>query len=342
VKGRLWPVLRLVGGVAVLVALVAKLGTGAVLDSLRAVDATAVLAALALGLLTTVCSAWRWCLVARRLGMVLPLRAAVADCYQAVFLNSVLPAGILGDVHRAVHRGRETGDVARGVRTVVLERLVGQVVLVAAAAGVLLYRPALFDVVVSGAGRWCVVAVLLGTLVAGWVQRARLRTLLADARTALSPPVVGLSVLALAGYLATFVVAARAAGSAAPVAELLPLLVLALLAMSLPLNVGGWGPREVATAVGFGVVGLGAAQGLATAVVYGVLCLVACLPGALVLLVRGVRRRSAPGSPADPVPSVPTLAKGGRPLPTPSTPAALGSAGAAGRPRPRRLARSAA
>jgi glycosyltransferase 2 family protein len=341
VKG-LWPALKLVAGVAVVVALVWKLGAGTVLDSLRAIDAVTVLAALAIGFVTTACSAGRWCLVGRRLGLGMSLPAATADCYQAIFLNSVLPAGILGDVHRAVHHGRRTGDVRRGVRAVVLERMVGQVVLMAVALGVLLYRPALLDVVVPGGGRWVAVAVLVGILAAGWAFRARLRAVLADMRTALRPGPVVLSLLALAGYVATFVVAARAAGVTAPVVELLPLLVLALLAMSLPLNVGGFGPREAATAVGFAAVGLGAAQGLSTAVVYGVLCLVACLPGGAILLLRGVQRRTRPGSPAAPVPSPPRRARAARPLPTPCTPEGRGSTGAAARPRPRPFARSAA
>jgi hypothetical protein len=78
--------------------------------------------------------------------------------------------------------------------------------------------------------------------------------------------------------------------------------VLSLLAMGLRLNVGGWGPREGVTALAFGAAGLGAAQGLTTAVVYGVLALVASLPGALVLvaqapvLQRWERKRYATGS----------------------------------------------
>ncbi len=334
--------LKLSAGVALVVVLVSRLGAGPVLEGLRAIDASTVLAALAIGLVTTGASAWRWCLVARRLGMPMSLPAATADCYQAVFLNSMLPAGILGDVHRAVNHGRQAGDVGRGVRAVVLERLVGQLVLMAVAVGVLLFRPALLDVVAPGGGRWIAAAALAVIVVAAGVFRARLRPVVADARAALHPCVIGLSLLALAGYLATFVIAARAAGSTAPVAELLPLLVLALLAMSLPLNVGGWGPREAATAVAFGAVGLGAAQGLATSVVYGVLCLVACLPGGAILLLRGMRRRNAPSSPALAAPSQPTPATAVRPLPTPCTPAAPGSAGGAVRPRARQLARSAA
>src|SRR5882757_2156567 len=143
---RLAPLLRLLVGVGILAALVARLGTGAVLDGVRAIDTGSVLAALGIGLLTTVFSAWRWCLVARGLGLRLPLAAAVADCYRAVFLNSVLPAGVLGDVHRAVSHGRQAGDVGRGVRAVVLERLAGQVVLVVVGVGVLLAQPTLLAV----------------------------------------------------------------------------------------------------------------------------------------------------------------------------------------------------
>jgi uncharacterized membrane protein YbhN (UPF0104 family) len=80
-----------------------------------------------------------------------------------------------------------------------------------------------------------------------------------------------------------FVVAARAAGSSASLGQLLPPMVLALIVMALPVNVGGWGPREAVLAMSFGAVGLGAAQGLTTAVVYGLLTLVASLPGAVVL-----------------------------------------------------------
>ena len=298
------------------------------------------------------CSAWRWRLVARSLGMNLSLPGAVADCYQALFLNSVLPAGVLGDVHRAVDQGRRSGDVGRGVRAVVLERLAGQLVLMAVAVVVLAARPTLIRVagdLLPGGGWWLAATVLASLGGAAWVWRAPLAALTADLRAVLRadtwPGVVGLSVLALAGYLAMFVFAARAAGSAAPVAELLPLLVLALLAMSVPVNVGGWGPREAAAAVGFGAVGLGAGQGLGTAVVYGVLGLVSCLPGGVVLLLRRVTRSArttTPGWPADRAPSGPTPATAARPLPIPSMRPALDSTDVDARPRVRRLARSAA
>jgi uncharacterized membrane protein YbhN (UPF0104 family) len=325
--------------VAIVGALVWWSGPQAILDALAALNAGPVLAALGLGVVTTVCSAWRWCLLARGMGMRLSLPKAVADCYQALFLNAVLPAGMLGDLHRAVGHGRRAGDIGRGVRAFVLERIVGLVVLVGVAAVMLAAEPALLGVLgelVPGVG-WIGVAALVALPVLGWLLRERLRPLADDVRAVLrsggGPGILGLSVLALAGYLATFVVAARAVGATAPVTQLLPLLVLALLVMALPFNVGGWGPREAVAAVGFGAVGLGAAQGFAAAVAYGVLCMVACLPGGAVLLLRltSARRRSAPGSRAPRVPSPRTPMTAAPPLPTPCTPASLVPAGTGGR-----------
>lgn len=305
---RVWPLVKVAVGVGILVALAVRLGTQAFVDGLAAIGLASVLAALGLGLLTTVASAARWCLVARGLGLRLPLAAAVADCYRAVFLNSVLPAGVVGDVHRAVGYGRQIGDVGRGVRVVAIERVTGQLAIIVVGLGVLVAsRPDLLGVLLPdrlGAVELLLaVAVLAGT--AFWVVRdpraARIRamgrTVLTDARSgALSrstwPGLLVLSVVALAGYLTLFVVAARAVGIPASLRELLPLLVMGLLAMALPLNIGGWGPREGVMAVAFGAVGLGAAQGLTTAVVYGVLSLIACLPGAAVLLLPTLAARS--------------------------------------------------
>ena len=58
------------------------------------------------------------------------------------------------------------------------------------------------------------------------------------------PGVVAASLLALVGHVATFLVAARTAGVTAPLADLLPLALLVLVAMGIPANVAGWGPRE--------------------------------------------------------------------------------------------------
>ncbi len=296
-------------GVAILGVVLWRLGTGAFVDGLRTIDGLTLLAAVGLGLLTTVFSAWRWCLVARGLRIRLPLGPAVADYYRALFLNAALPGGVLGDVHRAVRHGRDAGDVGRGVRAVVLERVAGQVVLIAVGVAILLAHPSLAlehtgRLIGGPATAWVLVAGGVLSLLAVVAVRRRRRAAPAAGRRRGAvrrgrqegprgemgrgswPGVVISSVVVLAGHLTTFVLAARVAGSDAPLTELVPLMVLALIAMALPLNVGGWGPREGVTAWAFGAAGLGASQGLTVAVVYGVLTFAASLPGVVVLAVQ--------------------------------------------------------
>ncbi|HKN55296.1 MAG TPA: lysylphosphatidylglycerol synthase transmembrane domain-containing protein [Amycolatopsis sp.] len=303
---RVWAWLRILGAFGILAVLVWQLGTRAILDGLREVDGVGILAALGIGFVTTVLAAGRWCVVATRLGLRLSLRGAIADYYRALFLNGVLPAGVLGDVHRAVEHGRSSGDVPRGVRAVVLERTAGQIVLIASAVVVVLFQPIvppmLSDVVAAAGITVLVLAVLLTAFgfrsSKKWIHstskwRRGFAATLADVRLGLLtretwPSVTVLSVATLAGHLSLFVVAARISGVTAPVGQLIPVMILALLAMGLPLNVGGFGPREGVCALLFGTAGLGAAQGLTVAVVYGVLTLVSSTPGAGILLWRFV------------------------------------------------------
>ncbi len=294
-------------GLAVLAVLVASVGTGPFLAGLRLIDAPALAAALGIGVITTVCCAWRWSLVAGGLGVRLPMRAAVAHCYRAIFLNSTLPGGVLGDVHRAVRHGRDAGDVARGVRAVVWERTAGQVVQVVIAVALLAAFPSPVRRYLPWLAAGLAVLALALALAARAVPRSgasrwarAARTVVADVRSGVLgrrtwAGVVIASTVVFAGHLATFVVAARTAGTDAPLSRLLPLTLLALLAMAVPLNVGGFGPREGVAAWAFASAGLTAAQGVATGTVYGALVLVASLPGAAVLLARRMPRRE-PGN----------------------------------------------
>ena len=150
--------LRLAAGVTVLWFLGRRVGAAPFEDGLRAVTWQAVVAAVTLTALTSVCSAWRWRVVARALGVGIGLPGAVGAYYRSLFLNSVLPGGVLGDVHRAVTHGRRAGDVVRGLRAVAWERLWGQVIQAVVTVVVLLtlpspVRPALPYVLAGVAGR---------------------------------------------------------------------------------------------------------------------------------------------------------------------------------------------
>jgi hypothetical protein len=112
------------------------------------------------------------------------------------------------------------------------------------------------------------------------------------------PGIVLPSAIVVAGHAATFLIAARTAGATASFARLLPLALLVLLGATVP-SIAGWGPREGVAAWVFGAAGLGAAQGVATAVVYGVMVVVASLPGAVVLVMAWLHRRAGRRDPAD-------------------------------------------
>lgn len=285
---------------ATLVVVVWRLGAGPFLAGVRAVDARALLAAAAIGALTTVCCAWRWTVVARGLGLPLSLGAAVAAYYRSVFLNLTLPGGVAGDLHRGVSHGRETRDVGRALRAVAWERGAGQVAQAALTIGVLLVLPSpvrpSMPVVAGLLAATAVTVVLLGRAAAARGRFLRVRGIVAaDLRAGLlrrdALPAVALgSTVVVLGHAATFLVAARTTGVTAPAGRMLPLALLALLAMVLP-SVGGWGPREGAAAWVFGSAGLGADRGAATAVAYGVMVLAASLPGALVLVASRLPQR---------------------------------------------------
>jgi uncharacterized membrane protein YbhN (UPF0104 family) len=296
-----WRWARVAAAAGTLAVLVWRLGASPFLDGLRAVDGGALAAASGLGVLTTVCCAWRWRIVARGLGIALPLGTAVAAYYRSLFLNLTLPGGVVGDVHRGISHGRDTSDVGRGLRAVAWERSAGQVVQVVVAVVVLLVLPSPVRPSMP------LVALALLATAAGVVLAARVRPAAGPSRWArvrsaaarelrdgvLSrrawPAIALASALVVAGHTVTFLIAARTTGETTPPSRMLPLALLVLLAGALP-NVGGWGPREGVTAWAFAAAGLGAASGVATAVVYGVMVFVASLPGAAVLVAAWVRR----------------------------------------------------
>ena len=289
--GRVRAWLRLVGGGAVLAVVMWRMGTGPVVDGLRALSVTALLGGLLLGVPVTVCCAWRWRVVGRAAGLPIGRSEAVAAVYRSQLLNSVLPGGVLGDVHRGVRQGRAVSDVPGSLRVVAWDRVAGQVVQLAVAVMVLLALPSTVP-----RGAVLVLGLALVTFLLLVARRGGPWALLTA-----WPATATASTLAVGAHVATFLLAARTAGVTAPTPRLLPLALVVLLAMAVPANVAGWGPREGVAAWAFAAAGLGADQGLAAAVAYGVLSLVASLPGLVVVAAERLPvTRSASAPPAAP------------------------------------------
>lgn len=257
-----------VAGLVLLALLFRALGADAVRSAVGILTPATVALALGAGLLATAAQAQRWRLVARSQGVPIGFREAMGECLAAGLVNLLLPGGVTGDAVRVLRR-RRRGDSWPGAGGSVLgERLAGTSVLLA--AGIV---PAL------AVGGWLAVAIGLGALAVGAV--AWRSTTGAPARDRAG--VWALSVLAWACYQGLFLLAAVRIAPQESLANLWGTTVLGLAGMSVPVGVGGWGPREGITTLAAMAHGLPAETGFAISIGYGLLALISALPGAAVL-----------------------------------------------------------
>ncbi|PMR78437.1 hypothetical protein C1H70_16965 [Halomonas urumqiensis] len=270
--------------------------------------------ALLLTLPPLVLSAWRWRLTARLLGLGLGWRDALREYYLALFLNQMLPGGVAGDAARAWRHSRASGQRGSAWRAVIIERVSGQLAMAVLTVAVLVASPLwhgllgdLLEAMTAGHILVSSLCMVTAGLLVGWVWRhppAALRGFGADLKrsllaTSVWPKQLGGSLVVVISYALVFTCAARSIGVELGVGTLLALTPPVLLAMLIPLSVAGWGVREGAAALIWGLAGLPPAQGVAVSMAYGVLVLLASLPGGLLLLNRALhpaRRGSGSGS----------------------------------------------
>ena len=246
--------------------------------------------------LQMVLSAYRWQQTAHRLAQPLRLQRAISEYYLATLANLSLPGGVGGDAAR-VYRNRDSRGWEPAVMSVTLERLAGQVALIAvtlagwllwpvfseqqAPAGVLHVLILVALIIVVAVGLLFVLATLsrriqrftrnIGPAIrAVWVTDYQwvLQTLL--------------SLAIVATYITVFAISAKSLSQPIPTMALVTIVPVVLLSMVLPVSIGGWGIRELTAAALWPVIGLSAEAGTATSIVYGLVSLLFVLPGAVV------------------------------------------------------------
>jgi len=266
------------------------------------------LGALAMTLPMQCLSAWRWRYTAKRLGVPLPFRRALAEYYVASFLNSTLPSGVAGDAARVWRHGRNQPGAGReryrgALHAVLLERAAGQfAIAIVLVAGLVLNSELLATL--PGA-LWLLIpivlivvllqCVLVSLALGVWIRRPAgiVRQLADDLRRAWTPGRVFLfqlllSLVVAVSYLLIFYLAGRAAGQVLQPAVALLAIPVVLYAMILPVSVGGLGLRELTAAGLWPLLDMAAAQGVLTALLYGGVVLAGSMP-ALVLMSSGQR-----------------------------------------------------
>ena len=272
---------------------------------------------MALTFVATLAASWRWSILAAHAGRSIRYPEAVASYYRSQLVNSVMPGGIVGDLERGVrHGGGSTGrgvdrgparQALGGVRVVVVERLAGQAVQLVMTVLAVVLLPSPVGPATAGVVGSIAVVLVGAALAIGGIGLARRRAVPAAfdvprvaqvarvARVSRAVRVVAASVVVVACHAATLIIVVRASGADVPMSRLLPLVLLVLTASAVPVNVGGWGPREGAAAWLFGAAGLGAELGLTVAVTYGIASLLATLPGVLTLARRSPAAARPPG-----------------------------------------------
>ena len=299
-------VLRVAVSIGLLAVLAWSLDLGTVMSRLAQMRPGWVLLAVAISVVQMAVLAWRWRFTAGCLGVDLSYTAAWREYYLSTFLNQVLPGGVVGDVSRAWRHARARTRLREptgpAVRAVIFERLSAQVVMTTVAVASLLVLPVTVNLgsglVLFGAGA---VGVSIVIAIVVWTRRlysvqSLWGQVMADLdATHLRGPVFAAqlvsAVIVVGTYLATYLTAARAVGVDIPLPVLLPLVAPVLMTMLIPVTVAGWGLREGAAAVLWGVVGLTAADGVLVSVAYGLLVLIGSLPGALFLMSPETARR---------------------------------------------------
>jgi glycosyltransferase 2 family protein len=299
--------LRLGLGLSLLAATLAVVDRDVLAARIAAVDARYLALGGLIALPQLALCALRWRYTARRLGVPLRFREALREYGLSVSLNLLLPFGVLGDGLRVLrHRERlaqarvpaRHTQLTAALNAALLERSSGQLVvgLCALVAAPLWWvqradGPRMALAACTGALALCALPLALVRLLLKGAATHRalpapLRVLASDfqrglfARRAFAVQ-LGLSAGVLLTLIAQLYCALAGVGlSLSPLAaaRVFPLV---LLAMTIPLSLAGFGPREAATAGLYHALALSEADGAAFALAYGTLSLMAAMPALL-------------------------------------------------------------
>lgn len=280
----------------------------AVAQQFGRLDVFSPLLALALLTLSSLLVAVRWRAVALDVNDRAPgIGFFVRSFYRGAFLNQGLPTTLGGDTLRVVDLSRELGSKREAFGTVLLDRVVGL-------SGLLLINvlmlplslqllPAPLALAVSGisAAALLAIAVVLALPWTRFSHHHKLLDLVAElndfGRRVLAHPRGFLLQCALSvsvhvcTILAIFVLA-RQFGVATDFWTHLVIQPSVVIVALLPISLAGWGAREGAMTALFAAVGVAAPAVMATSLTFGVIALLATLPG-LFFLIRPTVRKPA-------------------------------------------------
>jgi len=292
--------------------LISKNDMDKVQSSLVGADPLLLLGAAAILAVQMVIGGLRWGAVLRAINVSLPFREAVRLFYIGVFFSQALPGGTGGDAVRIYMAYKADIGLRGAINGVILERVATVVALVLMALATL---PFFVDRLGAEDQAWVVPSIMLiaGGAVFGlivlcnldrlpaamrrWNLVRGLSNLAKDARAVFLQPRHAVRALfwSAAGHinisLCVYVLALSLALPISPIDAII-LMPPVLLVMTVPISIGGWGVREYAMVVAFGMVGVTNEGATVLGFLLGLVGLAMALPGGLVWFL-GRQRGSA-------------------------------------------------
>lgn len=264
--------------------------------------------ALTLFVLGILIRAYRWQVFLNALGLRVPLRTLSAWYFVGSFFNTVLPTGFGGDAVKAAELARYSGRGAAAVGTVLVDRFLGIVVLLAMGAVVLPLAGSGLDRRLTG----LVAALFLACVSGFWLLRRqrlvrwagrlaprRLRQTIQRPAAALYEALQGYSRPTLAHallvsflfnvvWIAVNAVLGWALGIQATLVHYLVFVPLVSLSLLLP-SVGGLGVRELTYVGLFGLIGVPEEKAFALGILVYAVMVATGLIGGVIYLVQGAQ-----------------------------------------------------
>jgi len=273
----------------------------ALLREIATVDPLALAAAAAGLFLLLAPQTLRWSTILDAIGHPTSWRVVLPLTLIGLFFSQTLPTSIGGDGMRVWELHRRGVDMSAAVSSVLIDRALG---LLGICTLVSLTAPILFGLVSDPAVTGGVVLMLAvgysGIAVATLFDRLperlrrlpvvrgfaslsqRLRTVLLTPRSLIGA--LGASLVYQLGIAAVVFILACGIGVRVAPEACLVLVPIANLSALLPISISGWGVREGAFAVAFGLVGIAASDAIAISVLFGLLNMLVGLTGGVVLL----------------------------------------------------------
>ncbi|WP_029935976.1 lysylphosphatidylglycerol synthase transmembrane domain-containing protein [Thiomicrospira pelophila] len=250
--------------------------------------------ALLLLILSQVVAAYRWSLIMGLLDYTHPLSFYLKSYFKGALFNQLLPTSIGGDAYRVAEVKAHGGRTREAFYGVFIDRIVGLIgLLVITLAASLLANDLLPSHVFYLINSLILAAffgffVLLALHKIHWFDRFSITRLFYDLshrfRSVYKTPKriaqqLALSILIhLLAMIAIFGIG-HSVGINEPIATYLVIIPPAILLTVLPISFAGWGVREGALIVLFMMIGVEQAQVLAMSLLFGILLILAALPG---------------------------------------------------------------